>query len=114
MLSHISPSNGSFPGFAMKDSASLKIVVGPNVQFRLSSLNIDTLAQALADLVHLKQRPLPVAPDGRYDSQVQPATATADNSDKVSALHRVLDVVQNRKSHGPLIQDPTKTAVRFS
>lgn len=62
--------------------------------------------QALADAAYLSGRPLPNAPDGRYDSQVKPASDPADTNANHSALYKLVTDVEQRIKKGPLIKDP--------
>ena len=62
--------------------------------------------QALADAAYLSDRPLPTAPDGRYDSQVKPATDPVDPNANHSALYRLVTGVETRLKRGPIIKDP--------
>ncbi|OBZ79068.1 Psi-producing oxygenase A [Grifola frondosa] len=64
----------------------------------------------LADANTLSDRPLPDAPDGRYDWQVKAVTETVDPSTVESPLHRMVSFVQTSVKQGPLIQDPLATA----
>ena len=51
--------------------------------------------QALADAVHLANRPLPKALDGRYDWQVKPKTETGQSGDEMhSHLHKAVQHVE--------------------
>ncbi|TCD62866.1 hypothetical protein EIP91_006272 [Steccherinum ochraceum] len=61
---------------------------------------------ALADAAYLSGRPMPNAPDGRYDSQVKPATDPADTNANHSALYKLVTDVEDRIKKGPLIKDP--------
>lgn len=68
--------------------------------------------QALADAAYLSGRPLPDAPDGRYDAQVKPATDPADSSANHSALYKLVTDIETRLKKGPIIKDP-KIIVRL-
>ncbi|KAF9257871.1 heme peroxidase [Marasmius fiardii PR-910] len=60
-----------------------------------------------ADSVYLKSRPLPTAPDGRYDSKTSSGPGTAQEH---SALTNVMHDVQSQFSKGPITADPTVVA----
>ncbi|KAH8099451.1 heme peroxidase [Cristinia sonorae] len=61
---------------------------------------------ALADAAYLADRPLPNAPDGRYDAQVRPASDPADTNANHSALYKLVTDVEDRIKKGPIIKDP--------
>ena len=66
--------------------------------------------QSLADAQYLSSRPLPTAPDGRYDSEAQPITS-ATRSDPHSDLYKVAKGFKDSlKAATPLLKealDPT-------
>lgn len=57
-------------------------------------------------MAHLSNRPLPDAPDGRYDAQLKGPTEQPKETSKHSALYNITSLVQSRIEHGPLIKDP--------
>ncbi|CAL1708758.1 unnamed protein product [Somion occarium] len=63
---------------------------------------------AAADEVHLADRPLPIAPDGRYDWQVKPTTdtPTSKDVDQHSILYTLSSDIEKRIKSGPLVKDP--------
>ena len=52
----------------------------------------DPRSQSLADAVHLQARPMPKAPDGRYDYQVLPLTETPPTTPQHSLLINIHDM----------------------
>ena len=60
-------------------------------------------AQKLADVNYLSGRPLPVAPDGRYDSEVQPLTGTIVRADPHSDLYKTVRSLSGTVKNLPLI-----------
>ncbi|RPD64671.1 heme peroxidase [Lentinus tigrinus ALCF2SS1-6] len=67
--------------------------------------------QTLADVQYLAARPLPTAPDGRYDAEVVPVTAATTNKDPHSDLYRTAQGISDSlKNVAPLMKealDPT-------
>ncbi|KAI0713138.1 heme peroxidase [Cerioporus squamosus] len=65
----------------------------------------------LADVQYLAARPLPRAPDGRYDTEVVPVTASTTNKDPHSDLyHAAQNISDSMKNVAPLVKaalDPT-------
>ncbi|KAI0081382.1 heme peroxidase [Panus rudis PR-1116 ss-1] len=63
---------------------------------------------ALADETHLARRPLPTAPDGRYDWQVKPLSdaPTEKDKDQQSVLTTLKSDLEQRIKRGPLVKDP--------
>ena len=57
-------------------------------------------------MAYLSGRPLPDAPDGRYDAQVKPVTDPVDPNANHSALYKLVTDVETRLKRGPLIKDP--------
>ncbi|GJJ13725.1 hypothetical protein Clacol_007981 [Clathrus columnatus] len=62
------------------------------------------------DSLHLADRPLPVAPDGRYDSEVK-ATTEVTSSDGPAGTHsivaNIITSIDNKIKQGPLVKDPS-------
>ena len=60
---------------------------------------------------YLAARPLPTAPDGRYDAEVVPVTAATTDNDPHSDLYRATkNMITNLKNVAPIMQealDPT-------
>ena len=52
---------------------------------------------------YLSARPLPVAPDGRYDSEVQPLTGTIVRADPHSDLYKTVRSLSDTAKNLPLI-----------
>ena len=67
--------------------------------------------QTLSDVQYLAARPLPTAPDGRYDAEVVPVTAATTDNDPHSDLYRATkNMITNLKNVAPIMQealDPT-------
>ncbi|TFK85570.1 heme peroxidase [Polyporus arcularius HHB13444] len=65
----------------------------------------------LADVQYLAARPLPRAPDGRYDTEVAPVTAATTNKDPHCDLYRTTqNISDSMKNVAPLLKealDPT-------
>ena len=62
--------------------------------------------QTLADVQYLASRPLPTAPDGRYDTEVVPVSASATKKDPHSNLYNVVENVSGTvKSALPMLKD---------
>ncbi|GJJ14559.1 hypothetical protein Clacol_008824 [Clathrus columnatus] len=62
-----------------------------------------------ADSLHLADRPLPVAPDGRYDSEVKATTevTSSDAAGAHSVITNIVTSIANRIKQGPLVKDPS-------
>ncbi|KAL4246542.1 hypothetical protein ABKN59_008749 [Abortiporus biennis] len=60
----------------------------------------------LFDVAHLSARPLPTAPDGRYDDQVKPKTEPVDPTNDYSIVHKLTVSLETLRQHLASI-DPT-------
>ena len=58
--------------------------------------------QKVADVTYLAGRPLPVAPDGRYDAEVQPLTGTITRADPHSDLYKTVHSINDSAKNLPL------------
>ncbi len=61
---------------------------------------------SVADVVHLKDRALPIAPDGQYDYAVDAAGDPNGRNDQHSRLYALADTVQGILQRGPPVTDP--------
>ena len=70
--------------------------------------------QTLSDAQYLAARPLPNAPDGRYDAEVVPVTAATTNKDPHSNLYRVTqNISDSLKNVAPLMKEALDPTVLF-
>lgn len=67
----------------------------------------------VADADYLSGRPLPTAPDGRYEGELT-ATTDASNDNYHSKLYKLIQDVQTASKQGAPIQDPVGFAVSVS
>ena len=78
-------------------------------------LRLTGALQTIADAGYLSARPLPEAPDGRYDYEVKPLTGTIAESDPHSDLYKTTHSVGDTLKNAPVfVKDLLDPKVRWA
>ena len=81
---------------------------------KLLSVNDVSISKDTAERIHLRDRPLPTAPDGRYDYEVLASGETDGKEEAHSRLYYLMNKVKEVVDRGLPVTDPSAPVRVFS